>query len=283
MLTHAHLLKRSLGKRAGILVLFTGYALAAVQARAQEAGIAYEKVLLPLQVYTPRPGAFGSLWVTQLKILNSAAVPVSLYPVDMSDGIICQPCPAPVIAPNITQSLRIQEDRPSRRGVFLNVDQRYIDDVQITLRAQDLSRSAQTFGTALPVVRERNFLNKTQSLIDVPTDSKFRQTLRIYSLDTARDAPVQISLFALSAPNGQPVNDVFLGSMDTELFFDRTVNGGFAPASVEIGDLAAIAPLGSYDRIRIDITPLDAITRIWAFVSITNNETQDVTVIEPIR
>ena len=49
-----------------------------------------------------------------------------------------------------------------------------------------------------------------------------------------------------------------------------------------IGDLLAEAPqLIGKGPLRIDVSPFESATRAWGYVSITNNDTQHVTVIAP--
>ena len=49
-----------------------------------------------------------------------------------------------------------------------------------------------------------------------------------------------------------------------------------------IGDLSNAFPqLAGQSRVRIDLDPVTADLRIWAFVSTTHNATQQVTVIAP--
>jgi hypothetical protein len=54
------------------------------------------------------------------------------------------------------------------------------------------------------------------------------------------------------------------------------------PAYAEIADLVEAFPqIAAYERLRIRIEPLTPGMRYWAFVTITDNMTQHVTVVSP--
>jgi hypothetical protein len=252
-------------------------------ARAQT--IDYEKLLLPTVVNQPQPGAFGSLWVTKLTITNTSNQPVDAYPYFEQGGIVCDLCGPAALSPNTTIAPLVNPDRPGYRGTFFLVDRRFVDQVSITLRAQDLSRESQTWGTAIPVVRENEFTNATRSMNDVPMDSRFRQTLRIYSLDSSQSSIVRVTVYGVTIDPAHPAlkPDTLLGSRD----FALKDNVGLLPSNtvtlpgfLEISSIDLIASTTGYDQVRIDVKPLDA-SRIWAFLTVTNNETQHVTVIRP--
>jgi hypothetical protein len=251
-------------------------------------GIAYEKVLLPSVVNVPLPGSFGSRWVTRLIVTNPTNHDIDeyyarLYATEGHQAV--EPMSTPLPANSTVEVSTIQDD-PSvgSRGIFYFIDRRFIDQVQISLRVQDLSRQSQTWGTALPVVRERQFVNRTVTLNDVRVDASSRMALRIYSLDTTQPSKVKVSIYGFRAgllANTPP--DVLLGSGEFDLRRFTPIGPGAdnpAPNFFELSQLDAIAPVSGDDRVRVDITPLDA-SRIWAFASITNNETQHVTIIAP--
>ncbi|MDP9360066.1 MAG: hypothetical protein M3P29_01305 [Acidobacteriota bacterium] len=157
---------------------------------------------------------------------------VSIYPYGVTAN--CTGCGSPLVKPNFTFWAVAQPDRPGQRGTFLFVDERYADSVQITLRAQDVSRQSQTWGTLIPVVREQHFSNRPFSLPDIPIDSRFRQSIRVYALDGTRPAAVRISVYGLYDIGEPQKADVLLGSRDYPLTLNATVRQ-FAPGFLEIG------------------------------------------------
>jgi hypothetical protein len=53
------------------------------------------------------------------------------------------------------------------------------------------------------------------------------------------------------------------------------------PASAQLSLDSVIEPLRNHPRLRIDIADSDAIRPVWGFVSITNNQTQEITLVTP--
>jgi hypothetical protein len=246
-------------------------------------GIDYQKVLLPTVVNQQQPGAFGSLWVTRVIVTNSGIQLVDAFPHDESVGHIEPDFHNSPLPPNTTLALGAGGDR----GTFFFFDKRFLQNVQISLRAQDLSRQSLTWGTTIPVPKAEEFTSGTVTLNGVPTDARFRQTLRVYSLDSSKPSVVRISLYGitLNTASTLPQHDVFLGSIDralTDLRGWLPVNTFSIPGFLEISDVNTIAPTTGFDLVRIDVQPIDGST-VWAFTSITNNETQHVTVVAPTQ
>jgi hypothetical protein len=135
------------------------------------------------------------------------------------------------------------------------------------------------------VPRENAFHASAFTLLDVPVDVGFRQTLRIYDIDgTPREASVRIRVFRLDPSRGQP-----FGEAD-ELLGETTVPLAFAsdglvpplhPGYAEVTDLSTLAPLGDAERLRLEIEPSTPGSKLWAFVTVIHNETQHATVITP--
>lgn len=237
-------------KRALLLALFF-----AVPAAAQE----LVTVLLPLAPAQNVPGAHGSLWSTELVIENSSDKNVYLYHYSC---IICGappplgvdvflPAQSTVRNPTVTQNNAL--------GAILYAFPTEAPAVRLHLRVRDLSRQAETFGTEVPVVTDADF-RSTVRLLDVPVDPRFRVTLRIYSLRT--DPPVTVTLLANS------------GTAPLQTFNVALNHGGaqLDPVAGLIGNSA----VGSAVRVVVDSPTKEP---IWAFASVTNNDTEDVTVI----
>lgn len=108
----------------------------------------------------------------------------------------------------------------------------------------------------------------------MPTDSRFRQILRIYGFDPARPGLVEVRFFAEDATL-IATKQVALTNVHQDPRFPTY--GEIAWLTGELPEIAA------EDRVRIEIVPLTPGLRLWAFVSVTNNETQHVTVVTPGR
>jgi len=135
------------------------------------------------------------------------------------------------------------------------------------LRVQDTSRQSQTWGTEIPIVRDTD-LRSVVRLHNVPTDSRFRLTLRAYNYIGVLD----------------PIRGRILDETTQAILVDDLPTVSPALASyVQINSLADAYPqIRGHDRVRIEVESTSTPPKpIWAFVSVTNSETQHVTVIAP--
>ena len=134
-------------------------------------------------------------------------------------------------------------------------------------------------------------------LLDVTVDPRFRSTLRIYRFDTFTDFPpaVRVRIYDLCGLSPIDRNCSSAPFAETTLVLRKTENDPNHPDFAMIGNLVDafpqltnvqpidLPPLNYFRpaAVRIEIEPLTADLRFWAFVSVTNNETQHVTVITP--
>lgn len=252
----------------------------AAGARAQEPEL--RKVLVPLFVYEPLPGAYGSLWITDFWVGNAGSEIELVYGLVWSCFLPeCIGAPAP-IEPGVTMHTGVQSSFGTR-GAFVHVPADGGDSIRFGLRFRDLSRQATTWGTELPLAREDAFRGSL-SLVDVPVTSGFRQTLRIYELEgVEREALVRVRSYRLEPSHSEPFDppDPLLGEVVLTLTFAPTEFPPENPGFAIVTDFSAIADLGDAERIRIEIEPVTPGLRLWAFVSVAHNETQHATVITP--
>ena len=215
-------------------------------------------ILLPLTPAQNVPGAHNSLWSTELAVENSSDRPITLFHYSC---IICGAPPPPGVDVNIPPHTTLRNPPVTQNdgiGALLFAFPADAAAVRLHLRVRDMSRQAETFGTEVPVVTDAAF-KSTVRLIDVPADPRFRVTLRIYAM---RDGvPVVVTVLP---DNGTAPLLTF------NLTFDRSVQ--LDPVAGLIGNSA----VGSAVRIVVDSPTNEP---IWAFASVTNNDTQDVTTI----
>jgi hypothetical protein len=222
----------------------------------------FERILLPV-LYTG-PGSFGSKWRTEAAVFNG-----NPYPLESPRGVFNVPCfpicdPRP--QPNSTTFLAAT-NLPN--GFVSWVSRQAAKNLQFSLVVRDLSRDASAFGTSVPVVRENEFFDRPFSLVNVPADSRYRLGLRLYAYEAIPTA-VRLRFFVLNG-TGEAI-----GERNVVLF--PAPDHAFA----FLGDLAAQFPeIAGRGPLRIEVTPLQEGTLAWGYVSITNNETQHVTVIAP--
>jgi hypothetical protein len=236
---------------------------------------AFTRVLLPIHIGTSQPlsGANGSQFVTVLSVFNA----------NSSDAIIAQDpaaCGVGNCAPTVWPANSLASPTGGGvRGAFMNVSAENADLVTFHLRAQDISRQALTWGTELPVVRENDFSGTAINLLNIPLDSRFRQTTRIYDYE-GRVTRVRLRVFPMDSARAQ----VVLAERELDLGPAVPRFGGvlIAPAYAQLGDMKSEFPgIGDEVTVRLEIVPVVPGTLIWAFTSITHNETQHITLVTP--
>ena len=256
-----------------------------------QVGLAPEqRFLVPIAPNVRIPGAHGSLWTIDLVAHNNS-----------DSGVIVSGCCCAIPEgcgfhqANSTFFTGESTTLDPNGGEFI-----YVSDpraVTFSLRIQDISRQATTWGTSLPVVPPQGAFKTTLHLLDVTVDPRFRSALRIYDFDSLGPDPtyVRLRIYDLCglSPVDRDCNRPPLVDTNIALVPRQTTTTPSVPATSMIGDLVAAFPqlanvkpavLVGPERpasIRIDIDPITLGLRFWAFASVTNNETQHVTVITP--
>lgn len=239
----------------------------------------YAPVLLPLLV-NRTPGAHGSLWETELWIRNRGAENLVLAPWPCES----QACPAifpltKTLAPNESvRNIPPLSDPPSAvPGRILYVTRARIANASFRLRLADVSRTALSWGTEIPVIREESFRTKASELIGVPMDPNFRSSLRIYEMSPLASSAFRLSFFEQqSGVSAEP-----LLTMQVKAVASNTAEFRVEPGYAQILDLSPLLTGTKESQLRILIEPLTAGSRYWAFVAVTNNVTQQVTTVTP--
>jgi hypothetical protein len=225
------------------------------RATAQELPL-FERVLLPVSV-SRIPGAFGTLWTTELWYRNNSNRPVAIYPLAISDFV-------PTM--NRTEFLNVFTSRSYDPSQIINVARDGIDDIQFDLRLFNRSDPSAKWGTKLPVVREREFADGI-SLINIPTAAGFRSALRIYALPDQSFTGETVLLQIYSN------NEVLLAA--AEVPFNSS------PRYAAVLSLADSYPaIRRAERVRVHVQSASG-RKVWAFVSVTSNMTQDVSIVTP--
>lgn len=241
----------------------------------------YTRVLVPLYFDKPVNGALGSVWTTQFSVYNSGSAPVQLgWCSVLSDN---EACVTPGTADSQIAAGATSTTLPAFTPAFnnavpgrqLNFETVSDDQLSFGLRVADTSRGGLNAGTQIPVVRERDYFQGTVRMPNVPIDSRFRLTLRVYEMGLTASA-VTVRVF------DQQTN-ALLGSHEFQLTAPTTGAFRFEPAYLQLADLSSIVPTATPlpSIVRVELEPSSKEARYWAFISITNNETQQLTVITP--
>jgi hypothetical protein len=233
---------------------------------------AYEPMLLP--IFMPGiPGAYGSLFRVDFRARLQKETQADIHGLAFPCRVTCIN-----LAPVITLTTGAPATHPDDveytgdPGAFLYLPKEQAGRVAMNLRAYDTSLSDENFGTELPIVRVREFAKGGDpiTLIGVPADPRYRNTLRIYSYGFT-STPVAVTI--------QGDNGLFLEQV-VELPGQPDV---FHPGYVQLTNF----PAGT-GTLRVTITPIIPPISApipppdrWAFISVTNNTTQHITLVTP--
>lgn len=245
----------------------------------------FQRILVP--VYNCRLGGVnGSSWCTDLSAFNPSDDGAVIYPVytGWKAGKI-----AGAVLPSehfVAIDLLIPGDFyevAPRVGRILYVDPDHADSLRLNLRVYDRSRTTATWGTEVPLVRENELRTNAIEIFPVPTNTLFRQSLRIYDPFRTAGAEVEVRFYTAKTAKLITTRRVAL------TVYERTVYDGSAdlsfPGLAEFNNLLAEVPelanMAYSPELRIEIVPLTPGLRFWAMVSLTNNETQQVTLLTP--
>jgi hypothetical protein len=226
----------------------------------------FERILFP--VLFNAAGANGSDWRSEAAISNPRDAFLETYNDIQSILCIVSPC-GERLAPG--QFVTFSGGNYSG-GTALLVPRDDAPALSFSLRVRDASRAAEGFGTQIPVVREADmFLDTTMTLLGVPLDPGYRRTLRVYGLTVDPFLPVYGSVTVVRAGGSHTENPREMTRACSDLFTCASAPA-FATFDLPAGQAGERADV----YVRVSDGAL-----AWAFVSVTNNATQQVTIVTP--
>ncbi|HEX6097620.1 MAG TPA: hypothetical protein VF432_14930 [Thermoanaerobaculia bacterium] len=241
----------------------------------------YTRFLLP--VYVSRtPGGYGSLWRSETWLRYSGTETARITPEPFCFAIEC----------TLWGTLEPGESSiPFQRlagypesAILVHVESNHASEVTFDTRVRDLSRSTRSAGTRIPVIREDHMSTGPVYLLNIPLEPAFRHTLRMYALPDVQEPEVEVRYFRQPDPSG-PRLDLNIHLLRVQRVALRTPPPieiwNLAPAFAEIGNIETFPELAGESTIWVEIVPLTAGMRTWGMISVTNNETQQVTIISP--
>lgn len=224
-------------------------------------------------------GAHGSVWETRTWVYNrgtaaASVIPAAcLGPITCGGGLSMQPedPPAPFVAATNVAT-----------GLLVHVEGRTGADIVFASRVRDRSRGADSAGTELPVVRENEFRADRVTLIDIPVAYGSRAMLRIYGLPEA-PAPREVEVrYYRMLPVAEEKALLVRQRVRLQLPVIENVGARFLAAYGQVPTLELIPEFFFEEAFWIEVVPVSPELRIWAFVSVTNNVTQQVTLVTPM-
>lgn len=237
---------------------------------------AFDPILFPI-FSPPVHGQHGTEFRTIAKLWNNGLNTVEVYGFDST----CLPLADPPIFPTVPLpvtprggEIELETDCSDTAGRMFFVPQGD-RSIVASLRVQEMTRQSENHGVEMPVVRRKDFSHDSIALLGVPNDPKFRLTLRIYTLNDA--GPVYVTILAR---NGEVV------AFD-QLSGPPPSRDPFEPRYIAFTDFPPPAVLNDDEMtVVVELQPegvgTPIVTRlIWAFITVTNNETQHITTVTP--
>lgn len=228
------------------------------------------------------PGAFGSRWSTTVLLNNHERTALT------SPGVTFWTFGCPIPEGCLTNDIPPGEfgfiDAPrAANGLLLYLPS---VDAQIAFMARLAAapRHTGTGGTELPVVREREFATGPVRLPFVTLyefQHPLRTTLRIYAPDAQPGTSVTVELRSWTTPDGPPQFSKQVVLTVPEQPVTPPVFPGYAQLILQDAFPSAVQAGGW--NVTVVPLPFDSTTtpRIWAFLTMTDNVTQEVTVQRP--
>lgn len=248
-------------------VFRSGAALRFVDPAATPDDSVFERVLIPIVAHTA--GGYGSRWETRAELRNLSHETLPWF---FDAASACAGCAA--VGRGEIVDLAEFGNRP--KGLLLFLPRETSGDVLFGLVVRDISRDDSTWGTEVPVVREKDYRTTRMMLAQVPFDPRYRATLRLYSVD---GGPTEflISVLDKGADEASHVRRISVEAACAEPPCN-SADPGFAMVELE----ALFPELVGGSPVAVFVQPITTTPRPhWAFVSVTNNITQQVTTIRP--
>lgn len=217
------------------------------------------QVLLPL-VTTWLRGALDTVWYTELWAANTTDEAIIYYFAPCNVACCCNELNT--LPPQSLNWIQLN----SRNGILLCLPSD--GSIQLQNRIHRADEAPGSSGVALPVVRTDEFGSGEANLFGLSLDAENRVTLRLYSLEA--DTWLRVELVG-QAGTVLRTSDIHLSAPETTYDYRSP---GFAQLSI-----ASVGPEST--PIRIRVRPITEGRRFWAFASVTNNESSQVTIIQP--
>lgn len=242
-----------------------------------DAQAGYEEILLPIFIDGIVPGAYGTQWQSDFRLRNQGG-PATIAHYQCPPNVSCVP-----VFP-LTYTLPPQKSLPksakfagARSNPSLMLYVREPSDVAMSLRISDISRGTLNAGTDVPVIRESELLTGPAQLFNVPLNNgdRFRVLLRVYdTVVTKSDFSVRIY------PDDDDSEPIYIATLTATTPQQGTFRTEAAYAELDFTELLRLR-IAWPSSARIEVRPLTEGSRYWTFLSLTNNETQLVTLVTP--
>lgn len=245
------------------------------QSKLSEDADDYVRYLVPVTTREV-PGANGSLWKTEWIVRSG--VEGTFNAIWPNCAPFANPCFDALVYPGVTEKQGIYPRGDGSDGAFVYLPKGA--GAAMSLRVRDLSKNAKSFGAEIPIVRDEDY-RSSMVFLDIPTAANYRSTLRIYG---PNQYPHAVDVYVWAEPGWRLIEEhrVELKGSETGEAFP------LYPSYAELDPLTPAAR-ASGESVRVGIrsemwwsliSPPPPYP-VWAFMTVTNNDTQQITVIEP--
>ena len=239
----------------------------------------YVRYLLPV-VGNNLGGANGSVWLTEFTVHNPRDTELRIKGPLCIVELFCR-LEEVTIPPHISRTVGARPRGDGTQGAFIYVprDANW-PKTPMSLFVRDTSQNAQSLGTEIPIVRDDDFA-QLLVLTGVPTNNRYRTTLRIYNFSEA-PREVRMRIYTLSGVTPIEERTVQLAGINTLVFDPTPFHPGYAqldPLTPAVRDASTRVRIEIEDPLRHIVSPPPP--PIWALMSVTNNDTQQATTITP--
>ena len=156
-------------------------------------------------------------------------------------------------------------------GALMHVRRGQTDQVFFDLLVREVTSAAENQGTRIPLVRESEMFARPVELLNVTLTETVRGRLRLYAMPAAAPPLVRVEMYPLEGED-------LLG--EVTLALEPGLRSNFPRYAEAVLEPPRFA-FESGQPVRLRITPLGEEFAYWAFVSLTNNETQLISIVTP--
>ena len=244
---------------------------------------AQERLLVP--VAYQGGGAFGSSWSTVVGGLNRAQVPWRSPEVGFL--VSCVPVPEPCFVDELPPmragmivTNEFEDGLNAPTGLILYLPEGQNGGASVWARFGEESTASGPLADEMPTPRESDFTTDTIFLPLVTVGAApVRTTLRIYDIDGVREVRVRVRARTAFGGPGQEQTVSTTVRPQQPVGSVPIVRPGYAELSLTsaFGQRFGVADI----EIIQEDTPPNARARLWAFITITSNATNEVGIVTP--
>ena len=241
----------------------------------------YERYLVPVAFGRATiEGAEGSRWQNKIWVRNDGLQRVVVSQLNPTcivgcNGELTLAYVDPKTSLDFDEPLR---ESPSNYGIFLHVEKSHKKDIWISSHVHDVSRPDLNLGTEIPIVAEAETFSSRAVFQNVPIATEYRVLLRVYNFSGKSGDEILVKMFPVAS------NELLFQALVQLRGLGYAEDPQFTPypgyGEIMIG--REIQPeIGSVDRLRVELESLTSGLKYWAMISVTSNQTHQITLITP--